>query len=240
MLSGSSWVWEAERAGMFVEMGGQIDAVSVPMKAKVAARGWLCPRAQGWEVKVRWVCNSEQFSDWSCGHGCLGEIPIAIPTAHSRQWTLPLSLTSAQGYSRNPPACSNAPHQRHWKEMFTSVTIIFFFYLLTLKKKRERDTRKPGCHSQNVSLPLGPVPVVVYKLLELFLLPSVPHEWFCSLAVTAGPSVILYALPLITCCPVRFCSDASHHVCVTVTWPQLKSVVHFLFQGTWETFPGML
>lgn len=29
---------------MFVEMGGQIDAVSVPMKAKVAARGWLCPR----------------------------------------------------------------------------------------------------------------------------------------------------------------------------------------------------
>lgn len=33
------------------------------------------------------------------------------------------------------------PHQRHRKEMFTSVTIVTLFCLLTFKKKR--DARKP-------------------------------------------------------------------------------------------------
>lgn len=174
-------------------------------------------------------------------------LPNAPTAARSHRCTLPPCLTSVQGYSRNPPRCSNAPPSTSQKGNVYVCNHYNSFYLLRFKKKEIHVSL--GCHRHrdsqgvNVWLLLGPVPVVVYKLLELFLLPLVaaePHEWFYSLAVTPGLSVILYVLPLITCCPVRFCSDASHHVCVTVTWPQLKSVIHFLFQGTWEMFPGTL
>lgn len=42
------------------------------------------------------------------------------------------------------------PHQRHRKEMFTSVTIVTLFYLLTFKRREKHAS--PGCHRHCDSL----------------------------------------------------------------------------------------
>lgn len=54
----------------------------------------------------------------------------------------------------NPPLFKEfkvmLPHQRHRKEMFTSVTIVTLFYLLTFKRREIHAS--PGCHRHPDSL----------------------------------------------------------------------------------------
>lgn len=217
-----------------------------PWEGRWQLEGGSAPGAHLWQVRLWWVGALEQFIDLAA-MADLERYPVLpqpwhvpVSARYHRVWHQSKGIQRIQG---------NAPLSASQKKNVYVCNHCNFLLPFDIWKNKKEMHASPGCHRHrdslgvNVWVLLGLVPLVVYKPLELFLLPLVavePQEWFCSLAVTLGPLVILYALPLITCCPVRFCSDASHHACMTVTWPQLKSVTHFLFQGTWEMFPGTL